>query len=169
MTDEPLICPRCAASYNLEQQLCAKCGMPLVYSAAGVDVGQPLPGEEEGQGKINPEYASGELVKVGFANNQAEAEMIQMMLREEGIPTTLRRSAGFDVPDFLAAGPRDVMAPSSAAEAARQLLNEAHLSGTSHNGSGRRGGSQALRLAAMIVLALILMALVVWVLNETLG
>ena len=34
----------------------------------------------------------------------------------------LRRSGGFDVPDFLAAGPRDVLVPESGAEAAREAL-----------------------------------------------
>ncbi len=77
--------------------------------------------------KVKQEYTHGELVKVGWGKNQSEAEMVQMMLLEEGIPTTVRRSAGFDVPDFLAAGPRDVMAPSSAAEAAWAVLHEADL------------------------------------------
>jgi hypothetical protein len=36
----------------------------------------------------------------------------------------VRRSAGFDVPDFLAAGPRDVLVPAAAAELARQILTE---------------------------------------------
>ena len=53
------------------------------------------------------------LVKVASARNQAEAEFIQALLREEGVPSMTRRSAGFDVPDFLAAGPRDVMVPAS--------------------------------------------------------
>lgn len=65
---------------------------------------------------------SGELVKAGWARNQAEAEMIQGMLLEQGIPSVLRRSRGFDVPDFLAAGPRDVMVEESEAERARALL-----------------------------------------------
>ena len=34
---------------------------------------------------------------------------------------------GFDVPDFLAAGPRDVMVPQAGAEAARELLHSADL------------------------------------------
>jgi len=34
----------------------------------------------------------------------------------------LRRSGGFDVPDFLAAGPRDILVPESGAEAAREAL-----------------------------------------------
>ena len=44
------------------------------------------------------------------------------MLLEEGIPSLLRRSGGFDVPDFLAAGPRDVFVPQSGALAAREAL-----------------------------------------------
>ena len=48
-----------------------------------------------------------------------------MLLLEEGVPSTLRRSAGFDVPDMLAAGPRDVLVPESGLEVARQVLLEA--------------------------------------------
>ena len=40
------------------------------------------------------------------------------MLLEEGIPSILRRTRGFDVPDFLAAGPRDVIVPETGVEAA---------------------------------------------------
>jgi Putative prokaryotic signal transducing protein len=63
-------------------------------------------------------------VKVASAGNQAEAELIQGLLREEGVPSMVRRSAGFDVPDFLAAGPRDVLVPEAAADVARQILTE---------------------------------------------
>jgi hypothetical protein len=72
--------------------------------------------------KINPVYADGELVRVARAQHQAEAELIQGMLLQEGIPSMTRRSAAFDVPDFLAAGPRDILVPSSGAQAARDLL-----------------------------------------------
>lgn len=65
---------------------------------------------------------SPELVKAGWARNQAEAELIQGLLMEHGIPSVLRRSRGFDVPDFLAAGPRDVMVDEVVAERARELL-----------------------------------------------
>lgn len=64
------------------------------------------------------------LVRVAHAQNQAEAEMIQSLLRAEGIPSLAQRSAGFDVPDFLAAGPRDVLVLRSALEAARAVLEE---------------------------------------------
>lgn len=72
---------------------------------------------------------AGDPVKVASARNQAEAEFIQALLREEGIPSMLRRSAGFDVPDFLAAGPRDVLVPPAAADLARQILTEGRPEG----------------------------------------
>jgi hypothetical protein len=34
----------------------------------------------------------------------------------------VRRSGGFDVPDFLAAGPRDVLVPQGGESAAREVL-----------------------------------------------
>ncbi len=71
-----------------------------------------------------PDYTQGEPVKVAHANNEPEAEFIQSMLREQGIPSFTRRSRGFDVPDFLAAGPRDIMVASSAAERSREILHE---------------------------------------------
>jgi hypothetical protein len=43
------------------------------------------------------------------------------------VPSTLRRTAGFDVPDMLAAGPRDVLVPESGLEAAREVLLEADI------------------------------------------
>ena len=65
---------------------------------------------------------SGKLVKVAYAQQQAEAEMIQGLLSEHGIPSMLRRAAGFDVPDFLAAGPREVLVAEELAEQAREVL-----------------------------------------------
>ena len=48
--------------------------------------------------KIKPQYAEGRLVKVARAESQPEAEFIEALLLEEGIPSMLRRSGGFDVP-----------------------------------------------------------------------
>jgi hypothetical protein len=100
---------------------------------------------------------STELVKAGWARNQAEAEMIQGMLLEEGIPSVLRRSRGFDVPDFLAAGPRDVMVDASAAERARALLagpeGPEHIDPRADEGRGRRllfGLAVAIALAVAV-------------------
>lgn len=66
--------------------------------------------------------SSGKLVKVGYGQQQAEAEMIQGLLSEHGIPSMLRRAAGWDVPDFLAAGPREVLVAEELAEQAREVL-----------------------------------------------
>lgn len=63
-----------------------------------------------------------EPVKIAWASHQAEAELIANILREEGIPSLIKRNKGFDVPDFLAAGARDVYVPASAAEKAREIL-----------------------------------------------
>jgi hypothetical protein len=72
--------------------------------------------------KIKPQYREGRLVKVARASNGAEAELIEGLLLEHGIPSVLTRSQGFDVPEMLFAGPRDVLVPESAAEAAREAL-----------------------------------------------
>jgi hypothetical protein len=72
--------------------------------------------------KIKPQYAEGELVKVARANHQSEAEFIQGILIGEGIPSVLRRARGFDVPDMLAAGPRDILVAQSGVQAAREAL-----------------------------------------------
>jgi hypothetical protein len=63
-------------------------------------------------------------VKVAWASHQAEAELIANILREEGIPSLIKRNKGFDVPDFLAAGARDVYVPASAAERAKEILDD---------------------------------------------
>lgn len=66
----------------------------------------------------------GKLIKVGFARNQAEAEMLQALLTESHIPSILKRSGGFDAPEFLAAGPRDIWVNKEHAHEARRILEE---------------------------------------------
>jgi hypothetical protein len=115
----PLVCPSCGEVFGDEERFCPRCGVPLVQ----VDTTAPTVTERQQRArKVKPQYAEGQLVKVARAHHQAEAEMLQGMLLEEGIPSMTRRSMGFDVPDFMAAGPRDVLVPSSGAEAARDLL-----------------------------------------------
>ncbi len=112
--------------------------------------------------KIDPAFTQGELVRVAGGRNQAEAELIQGMLLEEGVPSMLRRSAGFDVPDFLAAGPRDVMVPESGAEVARDLLNVAGLAPQAQTQSAR---PNPLKLFAVILGGGGLVALLAWLLQ----
>ena len=64
--------------------------------------------------------SSGRPVKVAYALNQMEAEMIQGLLGEHGIPSMIQRTV--DNPEFLAAGPRQILVPEAAAEEAREVL-----------------------------------------------
>ena len=116
---DPLVCPTCGEVFGDEERFCPRCRVPLVRvdTASG-----PATELQRRARKIKPQYAEGDLVRVAHARHQAEAELIQGLLLEEGIPSMLRRSMGFDVPDFMAAGPRDVMVPRSGAEAARDVL-----------------------------------------------
>jgi hypothetical protein len=123
-----LVCPSCGRRHGADERFCASCGMPLVYAGSdGTDA--PSPARERAR-KIDPRYAQGEPVKVAFTRNQAESDLIQNILLEEGIPSIARRTRGFDVPDFLAAGPRDVLVPESGAELARELLRQAAVGET---------------------------------------
>jgi hypothetical protein len=117
----PLVCPSCGAAHGADERFCRACGLPLVYAAG--ESGPAKAGTlHERARKVRPQYAEGPLVRVASARHQAEAEMVEGILLEEGIPALIRRSGGFDVPDFLASGPRDILVPASGAEAARDAL-----------------------------------------------
>jgi len=118
-----LVCPSCGEGFGEAERFCPRCGLPLVRAGAAEAEGAPVGRLRERVRKVKPQYAEGALVKVARARHQAEAELIQNLLLEEGIPSMTKRSGGFDVPDFLAAGPRDVLVPRSGAEAARELLS----------------------------------------------
>ena len=141
--------------------------MPLVITdEAGQAAAETPPSEaRERARKIKPEFARGDLVRVAGGRNQAEAELIQNLLLEEGVPSMLRRSAGFDVPDMLAAGPRDVLVPESGAETARDLLRAADL--------GAQAGAMArpdpVKLLLWFVGAAIVTTLITWGLIELAG
>jgi len=151
---EPLECPTCGASHGHGERFCRRCRVPLVQR----DVPVALSEQHERARKVKPKLAEGRLVRVARARNQPEGEFIQGLLLEEGVPSMLRRTAGFDVPDFLAAGPRDVMVPESGFIAAREILLQAELI------SEEQGGPVVapLRLAIGLLVALAIGALVVW-------
>jgi hypothetical protein len=162
---EPLGCPTCAKKYPLSERFCPDCEMPLVYVGRGEQ--QPITAAHEKARKVKPEYTGGEPVKVGFAGNLAEAQLIQGMLLEEGIPSFERRSRGFDVPDFLAAGPRDILVPGAGAEAARALLSD--------HGTGEEpipapvDPAYPARLLIGILVALAIGAVLVWAFSQLVG
>jgi hypothetical protein len=135
--------------------------MPLTWAGAR-PLDEPLSEAHGRARKINPVYTQGELVRVAGGRNQAEAELIQGLLLEEGVPSVLRRSAGFDVPDYLAAGPRDVLVPEAGAEAAHELLLQADLAPRAAAGAGR---PNPLVLAVTIALGGAAAALVAWLLQ----
>ncbi len=135
--------------------------MPLVQTG-GDPIEAPLSDAHDRARKINPVYTEGDLVRVAGGRNQSEAELIQGLLLEWGVPSVLRRTAGFDVPDFLAAGPRDVLVPESGAETAREVLLEADLAPTTSDG---RTGPRPLVLTAVIALGGGAAALLAWLLQ----
>jgi len=63
-------------------------------------------------------------VKVAAAPSETEALLMDGVLKDAGIPSLIQRAPGFDAPDFLAAGPRDVLVPGSLAEEAKQILED---------------------------------------------
>ena len=158
----PLTCPRCALSHPLSERFCRNCGMPLVYAGAREE--EPITDAHERARKVRPQYARGDLVRVTGARNLADGEMIQGSLLDQGIPSMLRRARGFDVPDFLAAGPRDVLVPESGYEAARQLLRGADMLSAETASTSLPGIGSPLRLAVGILIALGLAALIVYAL-----
>ncbi len=63
-------------------------------------------------------------MKVAVAPNETDALMMEGMLNNAGIPSLIQRAPGFDAPDFLSAGPRDVLVPDSLLGEARQILED---------------------------------------------
>jgi hypothetical protein len=162
---QPLVCPACATPHPLEERFCVRCGMPLTYAGRS-DLETPVSAAHARARKIKPQYSEGDLVRVAGARNQAEAELIQGLLLEEGVPSMLRRSRGFDVPDMLAAGPRDVMVPASGAGPAREVLLQADL--LSEAGP-IRAVERPGRLLAGLCAAVALVALIAWIGTEVIA
>ena len=63
-------------------------------------------------------------VRVAAAPDESVALLMNGVLKDAGIPSLIQRAAGFDAPDFLAAGPRDVLVPGSLVEEAKQVLED---------------------------------------------
>jgi hypothetical protein len=143
-----LRCPRCGTEHPLDERFCSRCGFPLVYA---------------GYEKIDPEYTRGDLVRVAGGRNQAEAELIQNLLLEEGIPSVVRRSAGFDVPDYLAGGPRDILVAASAVQAAREMLLEADLAPTEAAPRAARSPLVTAAIVLAVVGVAVLLVFLAWV------
>jgi hypothetical protein len=160
--DGQLVCPSCAERHPPDERFCRDCGLPLVHAAALKGDAPVTPAQERAR-KIKPQLSEGELVRVAGGRNQAEAELIQGLLLEEGVPSMLRRARGFDVPDMLAAGPRDVLVPRSGAETAREVLLQADLLGAS--GTGIDPPS---RILTGLLIAMVVVGIIAWLGTELL-
>jgi hypothetical protein len=134
-------------------------------------------GSHEGDGGGGGGGGGGKLAKVAFARNQVEAEMIQGLLGEGGIPSVLKRARGFDAPEFMAAGPHDVYVNTEQAHQAKTLLadtiteNESDEEAELHEQARlRRGGpateTSPARLALWIGAAFLGAVILVWVLYQ---
>jgi hypothetical protein len=119
--------------------------------------------------KVRPELTRGELVRVAWSRNQAESDLIQNLLLEEGVPSIARRSAGFDVPDFLAAGPRDILVPESGVEVARATLAGSDIDPPAPAGESGPSRGQAARILAFVVAGAGAAALIAWALVHAVG
>jgi hypothetical protein len=147
--EPPLGCPSCETAEPGDGPFCASCGTPLVV-VGSEPIDAPLSEAHGRARKIDPSYTEGRLLRVAGGRNQPEAELIQGLLLEEGVPSVLRRTAGFDVPDFLAAGPRDVMVPEAGAEAAIALLRDLRM-GIREPAPGSSKGPNPLVLVAAVL------------------
>src|SRR3954447_15092681 len=155
-----LVCPSCGQVHEGDERFCTNCGMPLVLKGDE----EPVSPARERARKIDPRYAQGETVRVAFTRNQAESDLLQNILLEEGIPSIARRTRGFDVPDFLAAGPRDILVPESGAELARELLRQAAVGETIYASAPGSGGVPV-RIVAAVLAGGLLAALIAWLLT----
>ncbi|HET9105467.1 MAG TPA: hypothetical protein VFN55_19120 [Solirubrobacteraceae bacterium] len=160
-----LLCPGCGARQPEAERFCPACALPLIRSE-GLGPPPVLSERQRWARQIKPQLAEGRLVRVAGAANLAEAEFIQALLLEEGVPSLLRRSAGYDVPDLLAAGPRDVIVPASGAAVAREVLLEADLIASGPPAPGYR--AEPRRLLAGLVLALAGGLVLLWLLGSVL-
>jgi hypothetical protein len=160
VSEQPLTCSRCALPHSIDERFCRNCGMPLVY--AGTREEEPITEAHERARKIRPQFAHGDLIRVTGAHSLADGEMIQSILLDHGIPSMLRRTRGFDVPDFLAGGPRDVLVPQSGYEAARDLLAGSALLTAEEPPEGLPGIGSPARLALGLIAAVGVAALIVY-------
>jgi hypothetical protein len=102
-----------------------------------------------------------DLVKVAYAGDEAEAELLQGLLRLGDVGSAVRRAPGFDAPEFGAAGPRDVLVAASEVPVARDILSEVDTAEPqSPSGSG---GDRPRRVRAWLLVAVALVVLVVCV------
>ena len=63
-----------------------------------------------------------EVGESGCGPDESVALLMDGVLKDAGIHSLIQRAAGFGTPDFLSAGPRDVLVLAPSAEEARRVL-----------------------------------------------
>ena len=76
----------------------------------------------------------------------------------------IRRAAGFDVPDFMASGPREILVPASGAQAARDILVDSGLRAAAGPPAAT---ARRTRLIAGLLLAIAFVAVVLFMATHT--
>ncbi len=107
-----------------------------------------------------------DLVKVAYAGDEPEAELLQGLLRTAGVGSVVRRAPGFDVPEFLAAGPREVLLAASDAPVAREVLRE--VDPGEPEPPSRSGADRPSPVLAGLLIAVALVGLVVCLATDVL-
>jgi hypothetical protein len=111
--------------------------------------------------------ASGnDLVKVAYTSDEAEAELLQGLLRTANVGSVVSRAPGFDVPEFLAAGPREVLVAASDVPIARDVLRE--VDPGEPGPPSASGADRPSRVLAGVLIAVALVALVVCLATDVL-
>ena len=108
------------------------------------------------------------LVKVAYAQDESEAEPLQGLLRTADVGSVVRRAPGFDVPEFLSVGPRDVLVAESDVPIAREVLREVETDEQPGDpgepeSAARPGDTRRLRIRVALLLVVAVVTLVVCV------
>ena len=90
------------------------------------------------------------------------------MLLEAGVPSLVRRSGGFDVPDFLAMGSRDILVPRAGEDVARAVLGT-QPGAPRRAQTPRRPPRAWVRALALVLAALVLASVATGVIVAILG
>jgi hypothetical protein len=107
-----------------------------------------------------------DLVKVAYANDEAEAELLQGLLRTADVGSVVRRAPGFDVPEFLA--PNRVRCSSPRPTFPSRETFCARLTRVSPGHPSRSGADRPSRVLAGVLIAVALVALVVCLATDVL-
>jgi hypothetical protein len=108
-----------------------------------------------------------DLVKVAYAHDQTEAEFLQNLLLDADVGSVVRRAPGFDVPEFLSAGPRDVLVAASDVPVARDVLLQGDP--VEAGPPSRSGADRPSRVLAGLLIGVALVALVVCLATDVLA